>query len=138
MSRRSPIASFGRLSRMVRRNHGGGVCALPPEEKSARAAPQGDTRASLSDSHCPEYQELAMIIAKEPTMSLIVTSEPISLNSDSDGVVHIGRTRVTLNTVVYAFCEGATAEEIVQQYPSLELADVYSVIGYYLKRQTEV
>ncbi|MEO0869309.1 MAG: DUF433 domain-containing protein, partial [Cyanobacteria bacterium J06642_11] len=34
--------------------------------------------------------------------------------------------------------EGATAEEIVEQYPSLQLADVYSVISYYLRRKTEV
>jgi hypothetical protein len=32
-----------------------------------------------------------------------------------------------------AFLEGATAEEIVEQYPSLQLADVYSVIGYDLQ-----
>ncbi|MGH7908220.1 MAG: DUF433 domain-containing protein, partial [Thermodesulfobacteriota bacterium] len=30
------------------------------------------------------------------------------------------------------------AEEIVQQYPSLLLADVYAVIGYYLRRCPEV
>jgi uncharacterized protein (DUF433 family) len=70
-------------------------------------------------------------------MSLIVASEPVSLKTDDDGVVRVGNTRVTLDTVVYAFCDGATAEEIVQQYPSLRLADVYSVIGYYLKRQPE-
>jgi len=45
---------------------------------------------------------------------------------------------VTLDTVVTAFNEGATPEEIVQQYPSLQLADVYSVIGYYLRRRQEV
>jgi tRNA C32,U32 (ribose-2'-O)-methylase TrmJ len=45
---------------------------------------------------------------------------------------------VTLDTVVSAFCDGATAEEIVQQYPSLNLADVYHVIGYYLRRTSEV
>lgn len=71
-------------------------------------------------------------------MSLIVASEPVSLTTDPDGVVRVGNTRVTLDTVVYAFCDGATAEEIVQQYPSLGLGDVYSVIGYYLKRKTEI
>ena len=71
-------------------------------------------------------------------MSLIVASEPVSLTTDADGVVRVGNTRVTLDTVVYAFCDGATAEEIVLQYPSLRLADVYSVIGYYLKRQPEI
>jgi hypothetical protein len=41
-------------------------------------------------------------------------------------------------SVVAAFREGAAAEEIVQQYPSLDLADVYSVIGYYLRSRAEV
>jgi len=39
---------------------------------------------------------------------------------------------------VAAFREGATPDEIVQQYPSLRLADVYAVIGYYLRRREEV
>jgi len=52
--------------------------------------------------------------------------------------IRVGGTRVTLDTVVAAFVAGATAEEIVQQYPSVTLADVYSVIGYYLRHQSEV
>ena len=31
-----------------------------------------------------------------------------------------------------------TAEEIVQQYPSVSLADVYQVIGYYLRHSSEL
>jgi uncharacterized protein (DUF433 family) len=50
----------------------------------------------------------------------------------------VGGTRVTLDTVVAAFDAGATAEEIVQQYPSLTLADVYSVIAYYLRHKMEL
>ena len=53
-------------------------------------------------------------------------------------MVLVGKTRVTLDTVVAAFLAGATAEKIVEQYPSLQLADVYSVIGYYFQRKTEV
>jgi hypothetical protein len=45
---------------------------------------------------------------------------------------------VTLDSVVMAFSEGATAEEIAQRYPTLDLADIYSVIGYYLRRRREV
>jgi hypothetical protein len=33
---------------------------------------------------------------------------------------------------------GATAEEILYQYPSLNLADVYAVIAYYLQHRSEV
>ena len=71
-------------------------------------------------------------------MSLVVASEPIPLKTDADGVVRVGGTRVTLDTLVYSFRDGATAEEIVLQYPSLRLEDVYSVIGYYSKKQSEV
>jgi uncharacterized protein (DUF433 family) len=72
------------------------------------------------------------------SMSLILTQEPPPLVSDSDGVVRVGNTRVTLDTVVEAFHEGMTAEAIVEQYPSLQLAEVYSVIGYYLRHQMQV
>ena len=71
-------------------------------------------------------------------MSLVIIDTPIPLKTDRDGVVRVGNTRVTLDTVIVAFKEGATAEEIVSQYPSLLLADVYAVLGYYLQQQPEV
>ena len=71
-------------------------------------------------------------------MTFSIEAEPIPLATDGDGIVRVGKTRVTLDTVVGAFQDGATAEEIVQQYPALDLADVYSVIGYYLHRRTAV
>lgn len=71
-------------------------------------------------------------------MSLIIVNPPVPLQTDVEGVVRVGNTRVTLDTVIAAFKEGATVEEIVSQYPSLSLADVYAVIGYYLQRQPEV
>ena len=43
-----------------------------------------------------------------------------------------------LDIVVAAFLEGVTAEEIAEQYPSLQIADVYSVIAYYLRQKNEV
>jgi hypothetical protein len=45
---------------------------------------------------------------------------------------------VTLDTIVGAFDNGATADEIAQQYPSVPLADVYSVITYYLRHKADV
>ena len=61
---------------------------------------------------------------------------PISL--DSDGVYRVGGTRVRLDTVVTAFQLGSTAEEILLKYPSLELADVYSTLAYYLENRDTV
>jgi uncharacterized protein (DUF433 family) len=71
-------------------------------------------------------------------MALLIEAQPVPLIMDADGVVRVGNTRVTLDTVIAAFLEGATAEEIAHQYPSLNLPDIYSVIGYYLKNRYEV
>jgi uncharacterized protein (DUF433 family) len=71
-------------------------------------------------------------------MALSSAKEALPLRADEDGVVRVGKTRVTLDTVVAAFSDGATAEEIVQQYPSLNLADVYQVIGHYLRPPAHV
>jgi uncharacterized protein (DUF433 family) len=71
-------------------------------------------------------------------MTLIVDAQTIPLKADADGVMRVGDTRVTLDTVVHAFEQGHTAEEIVSQYPALRLADVYAVIAYYLNHRAEV
>lgn len=71
-------------------------------------------------------------------MTLVIEPTPVPLELDVDGVVRVGGTRVTLDTVVAAFQNGASAEEIVYRYPSLYLDDVYAVIGYYLRHRQEV
>ena len=48
------------------------------------------------------------------------------------------RDAVPLDTVIYAFRDGATAEAIVDRYPSLTLADVYASIAYYLRHTAEL
>ncbi len=71
-------------------------------------------------------------------MTLAIGAEPTPLRTSPDGVVLVGKTRVPLDTVVAAFLNGATAEEIVQRYDTLDLADVYAVIAYYLRHRVEV
>ena len=71
-------------------------------------------------------------------MNSAETIERVPIHTDADGVVRVAGTRVTLDTIVAAFDAGATAEEITQQYSSISLADVYSVITYYLRHKTEV
>ena len=69
---------------------------------------------------------------------LQIQSIPLPLKLDKTGVVRVGGTRVTLDTVVRAFIRGATAEEIAQQYPSLSLPDIYATISYYLQNREDV
>ena len=61
---------------------------------------------------------------------------PFELNTS--GVSYMADTRVTLDSVIQSFLEGATAEEIAQKFPSLHLADIYSTIGYYLNNRAEI
>lgn len=69
---------------------------------------------------------------------LLIVAQTIPIELDADGVARVGKTRVTLDTVVAAFNQGATVEEIVYRYPALKLSDVYSTISFYLSHQQEV
>lgn len=71
-------------------------------------------------------------------MNLAIKNEPLPLEENIDGVILVGKTRVTLDTVISSFKNGATAEEIVYQYPVLILADIYAIISYYLRNQKEI
>ena len=72
------------------------------------------------------------------SMALTVEAKAPPLKADRDGIMRVGGTRVTLDTVVNAFHEGNTAEEIVSRYPALKLADVYAVVSYYLNNREAV
>lgn len=71
-------------------------------------------------------------------MTLAIEAELAPLETNADSVVLVGKTRVTLDTVVAVFKQGATAEEIVYRYPSLKRADVNATIAFYLNHQQEV
>ncbi len=50
----------------------------------------------------------------------------------------MGRTRVSLDSVIYAYEQGDSAEEIVHSFDTLELADVHAVLSFYLRHRKEV
>jgi uncharacterized protein (DUF433 family) len=71
-------------------------------------------------------------------VSLQLTADPVPLVCDADGVIRVGSTRVTLDTVIAAYREGMTPEGIVEQYQSLLLPELYLVIGYALHHPEEI
>jgi len=80
-----------------------------------------------------------MILAEEAdAMRTAIQAEPFPLAEDADGVIRVGKTRVTLETIIGAFKDGASAEEIACHYPSVLLADIYAAITYYLRHQDEM
>jgi uncharacterized protein (DUF433 family) len=52
------------------------------------------------------------------------TIETIPMATGSDGVIRVGGKRVTLDSILSAFNEGATPEGIAQHYPTAPLADI--------------
>ena len=71
-------------------------------------------------------------------MAVALTPQVPPIALDRDGVLRVAGTRVTVDTIVEAFEEGASAEEIASQYPAVSLPDVYSVIAYYLQHRAEI
>ena len=71
-------------------------------------------------------------------MSVVVSTSEVKLTKTESGVLCIGNSRVSLDTVIIAFGQGATPEQIVEDYDSLELGEVYAVISYYLQNREEV
>ena len=55
-----------------------------------------------------------------------------------EGAYRVGGTRVSLDSVVYEFQDGASPECIQKSYPALTLEQVYGAIAYYLANQETI
>jgi uncharacterized protein (DUF433 family) len=55
-----------------------------------------------------------------------------------EGVYQVGDTRVSLDSLVYLFREGMSAESMVECYPALTLEQVHGALAFYLGNQKEV
>jgi uncharacterized protein (DUF433 family) len=71
-------------------------------------------------------------------MILRLQADPLPLRQEEDGSIRVGKTRVLLVLVIRAYQQGLSPPEIVSRYPTLELADVFAVVTYYLRHQDEV
>ena len=71
-------------------------------------------------------------------MTLEFAPEPVPLKYDAHGTVRVGGTRVTLETIVGIYKQGASAEELAQDFPTVPLADIHATLSYYLRHQADV
>lgn len=62
----------------------------------------------------------------------------VPLSQDELGGWQIGESRIPLERVINEYNRGETPEQIVSNFPALDLADVYAVIVYYLHNRSEV
>ena len=60
------------------------------------------------------------------------------VREDADGTWRVGDKDISLDSVVYGFLEGHSAETIADQYRGLSLEEVYGAIAFYLANAEEV
>ena len=56
----------------------------------------------------------------------------------TEGAYRIAGTRVSLDSLVYLFREGMSAESMVESYPALTLEQVHGALAFYLANQPEI
>jgi uncharacterized protein (DUF433 family) len=80
------------------------------------------------------------ILGKEDRTNMVtaIKSDPLPLRLDPSGTIYVGNTRVMLELVVAAYLDGASPEDIVGMWDTLDLGDVHSVLGYYLHHKDEI
>jgi uncharacterized protein (DUF433 family) len=78
------------------------------------------------------------LVYNNGAMSTLETTIRAPLTEWDDGTFRITGSRVPIDTVIYHFKLGATAEEIGYKFPSLRLADIYGALYYYLANREEV
>ncbi len=57
---------------------------------------------------------------------------------DHDGGYWVAGTRVSLDSIVYAFLQGDSPESIAQSFPVLTLEQVYGAVAFYLGHRAEI
>jgi uncharacterized protein (DUF433 family) len=57
---------------------------------------------------------------------------------ERDGGYRIRGSRVSLDSIIYAFWQGQTPESIAQSFPTISLEEVYGGIAYYLAHRDRI
>jgi uncharacterized protein (DUF433 family) len=68
----------------------------------------------------------------------VVSTFEVKLTKTEAGVIRISDTRVSLDSVIIAFNQGSAPEQILYDYDSLSLPEIYAAISYYLQHREEV
>src|SRR6266446_8794571 len=71
-------------------------------------------------------------------MTTLEKTQAMPLHVTEDGTIRIADSRVSLDAVLLHYKLGASAEQIAQKFPSLDLADVYAAITYFLNHEETV
>lgn len=71
-------------------------------------------------------------------VAMAIAMEQQGYVAQREGAYWVAGTRVSLDSVVYEFLNGQTAENIAASFPVLSLEQVYGAIAYYLGHRAEI
>jgi uncharacterized protein (DUF433 family) len=71
-------------------------------------------------------------------MPVLESTQEVPLEASEDGTIRIAGTRVSLDSVLHHYQQGATAEEIALRFPALRLADIHACLAYFLNHSDPV
>jgi len=71
-------------------------------------------------------------------MTPLEKTQAMPLRVTEDGTICFADSRVSLDSIVHHYKLGASAEQITQKFPALDLADVYAAITYYLNNKETI
>ena len=71
-------------------------------------------------------------------MMTLETTQVVPLTLTESGTIRVTGSRVSLDSIIWQYLQGHSAEQINESFPSLKLADIHAVISYYLNHSAEV
>lgn len=71
-------------------------------------------------------------------MAIVETTQELPLTVTADGTIKISGSRVSLDSVIFNYRQGATVEKVAMRFQGRRLADIHSCIAYFLNHQEEV
>ncbi len=73
-----------------------------------------------------------------PVCGLPMHAEHPPFRVDEGGAIRVGKSRISLDLLVEQYENGMVPEDMARAYDTLDLADAYAVIAYYLRHRDEV
>lgn len=63
---------------------------------------------------------------------------PLPLRVDAEGTIRVAGSRLLIDMIIYGFRDGDSPERIARSFPTLQVADAYAIIAYYLQNKSEL
>jgi uncharacterized protein (DUF433 family) len=68
----------------------------------------------------------------------MLSADPLPLVMDEAGVIRIGGTRVSLDSLLASYLQGASVDELTAGFPDLALHEIHASIAYYHRHRDEI